>query len=145
MLSCSRKGFTSLVGDTTTGRLVHFPLRVQRHKHGERGMVTAELAIGILSATVVAAVLAWAVALAGLQVRCADSAAQIARQTARNDHAAVLRARTDAPNRSTVQVTISESDVMVTVGAELRWGVVGPVAVSGSSRVTKEPGAGTGP
>ncbi|MCT3016192.1 hypothetical protein EFN04_06580, partial [Propionibacterium freudenreichii] len=56
-------------------------------------MVTAELAVGILSVALLAGIFCWVVAVIGVQIRCGDSAAQIARQTARGDQAAVQRAR----------------------------------------------------
>ena len=44
-----------------------------------RGMVTFELAIGLLTACLATALLGWGIGLVGLQARCTESAGQIAR------------------------------------------------------------------
>ncbi len=111
-----------------------------RCRSGERGMVTFELAVGILSATFMAGVLCWVIAVVGVQIRCNDTATEIARQTARGDQAAVQRARAGAPKDAQVQVENSGADVEVMVTTEMRWGKIGPLTVSGSARVTEEPG-----
>ena len=120
---------------------------VRRTRFGrtrDRGMVTAELAVGILSVALLAGIFCWVVAVIGVQIRCGDSAAQIARQTARGDQAAVQSARAGVPRDAEIDIRSSGSDVVVTVKAELSWGKVGPVTVSGSSRVTREAGVEAG-
>jgi len=107
----------------------------------ERGMVTVELAVSILTAALIAAGLCWVVGVVGAQIRCQDSAVAIARQLARGDEAGADRARAAVPPGSTVQVSSDGGVVQVTVHDELSWGRIGPVPVSGRATVTKEPHA----
>jgi hypothetical protein len=51
----------------------------------DRGMVTAELAVSLLSLLLVTAVLLWAVGLAGLRLRCSEAARAGARAAARGE------------------------------------------------------------
>jgi hypothetical protein len=60
-------------------------------------MVTAELAVATLAAGALLAALSWGVHLITLQLRCIDSAAEVARQAARGDAAAVAAAKARAP------------------------------------------------
>ncbi len=108
-------------------------------KHRERGMVTAELAVSILAATLIAAGLCWVIGVIGTQIRCQDSAAAIARQLARGDENGVERARASVPAGGGVRIDTAGDVVRVTVTDELSWGRLGPVPVSGSATVTKEP------
>lgn len=85
-----------------------------------RGMVTAELALGVLAAAMLLVALCWGLAIAVLQVRCMDTAAQTARQAARGDHAAVARARADAPAGSEVRIRTVGDDVVVEVDLSAR-------------------------
>ena len=48
-----------------------------------RGMVTAELAVTTLSAFTLLVMMCWGISLVVLQLRCIDTAAAVARQTAR--------------------------------------------------------------
>lgn len=95
-----------------------------RECRGARGMVTAELALGVLSTVVLLVGLCWGMAIAVLQVRCMDTAAETARQAARGDRAAVARARADAPTGSTVQIRTADDRVVVEVDLEARPGSV---------------------
>ncbi len=120
---------------------------------GERGMVTAELAVATLAAGAMLIMLSWGIFLIGLQLRCIDSATEVARQAARHDNAAVTAARSRAPKGSAFQ--IRKSSELVTV--EVRLGVrpfafhsgAVPVHASGAravvlsaqARVVPEPGA----
>ena len=61
-------------------------------RSSERGMVTVELAIGVVAATLVAAFLAGLTLLGVAQAACAETASQVARQTARGDVVAVREA-----------------------------------------------------
>lgn len=89
---------------------------------GEDGMVTAELAIGSLLTVVVGFVLVWMVTVAGLQVRCHDAAAEIARQAARGDASAVAAATEDAPEGAVVTTRREGRKVEVVVEVEAgRW------------------------
>ena len=104
----------------------------------QRGMVTAELAIGILSATMVAICLAWAINLLVVHTECADAAAQIARAEARGDAPAAAEARGHVPNGSTINVDASGSQVLVTVEVPVSFGHFISVDVSGSATMPKE-------
>ena len=69
----------------------------RRRRRSDRGMVTAELAVATLAAGALLAALSWGVHLITLQLRCIDSAAEVARQAARGDTAAVAAAKARAP------------------------------------------------
>jgi hypothetical protein len=122
-----------------------------------RGMVTAELAVAILAAAAVMVMLSWGIFLITIQLRCIDTAAAIARQTARGDTAAVVAARGRAPRGAVVEVsktpTLVRVDVRVSVRA-FRWATgpagsgghdfgsgLGSVDVHADAQVVPEPGA----
>jgi hypothetical protein len=73
-------------------------------RKGERGMVTAELAVATLAAGALLAALSWGVFMITLQLRCIDSAAEVARQAARGDTAAVAAAKARAPLGATLEI-----------------------------------------
>ena len=50
-----------------------------------RGMVTAELAVTTLAAFTLLIIMCWGIFLVVMQLRCIDTAAAVARQTARGD------------------------------------------------------------
>ena len=79
----------------------------------DRGMVTAELAVATLAALVIMLLLSWGIYLMVIQVRCIDTAAEVARQAARGDDAAVARARREAPAGARVQIARSDGLVRV--------------------------------
>lgn len=91
-----------------------------RHRRTARGMVTAELALGVFAAAMLLVALCWGMAIAVLQVRCMDTAAQTARQAARGDQAAVARARAGAPEGSQVRIRTVGGDVVVEVDLAAR-------------------------
>lgn len=76
-------------------------------------MVTAELAVATLAALAMLLLLSWGIYLMVMQIRCIDTAAEVARQAARDDDAAVSRAKREAP--AGAQVHISRSDALVKV------------------------------
>jgi len=80
-------------------------------------MVTAELAVATLAAMAMLLLLSWGIYLMVLQVRCIDTAAEVARQAARDDDAAVSRAKREAP--AGAQVHIARSEGLVTVKVDL--------------------------
>ncbi|MDQ7992535.1 MAG: TadE family type IV pilus minor pilin [Propionicimonas sp.] len=81
----------------------------------ERGMVTAELAVASLLVAVVVVVVGWLVGVLGLAVRCQDTAWEVARQEARGDREASLRARAGAPPGARVAVARGGDQVQVVV------------------------------
>jgi len=103
-------------------------------------MVTAELALGILTATMVAVVLSWGIHLIVVQTECADVAAQVARAEARGDAASASQAREHAPAGSTIDVSRPGDDVQVKVSIKVSFGPVIHVTVTGTAVMPKEPG-----
>jgi len=86
----------------------------------DRGMVTAELAVATLAALVIMLLLSWGIYLMVVQVRCIDTAGEVARQAARGDDAAVARARREAPAGARVQISRGEGLVRVKVNVVAR-------------------------
>ena len=111
-----------------------------------RGMVTAELAVTTLSAFTLLVMLCWGISLVILQLRCIDTAAAVARQTARGDEAAVAHARSQAPAGAKISVQQRSSLVTVTVRVSARpladWLVTVPLQAR--AQVVPEPDT-TGP
>ncbi|MDI9628339.1 MAG: TadE family type IV pilus minor pilin [Acidobacteriota bacterium] len=97
----------------------------------QRGMVTFELAIGILAACLATALLGWGIGLVGLQARCTESAGQIARQLGRDDQQAADEARGRVPEGAAVLVSEAPTEVAVVVSVEASWGAFGPITVEG--------------
>jgi len=83
-------------------------------------MVTAELAVTTLSAFTLLVMMCWGIALLVLQLRCIDTAAAVARQTARADPAGVAHARSLAPAGAKITVRQRASLVTVTVRVSAR-------------------------
>ncbi len=104
-------------------------------------MVTAELAVAILTAMAVLAMMTWGVQVVMLQVRCADTAAAVARQEARDDRAGVARARSGAPDGAEVSVRRSPGLVSVSVRLTARpWTAWLPaVSLRAGAEVVPEP------
>lgn len=103
----------------------------------ERGMVTVELAVASLGATVVLMLLAGVLHVVVLQMRLGDVAAETARQAARDDAVAVERARRGAPDGTVV--TIDERAGQVHVRAELPAPIpVGELTLSADAWVVAE-------
>lgn len=112
---------------------------VTRHR-GQRGMVTAELAVGVLVAVFLAALACFTVGLVTTQSRCASVATEVARQLARGDQAAADRARDAAPAGASVTTTRHEALVEVVVSTDRSFGRVGPVHLAGRATAAVEPG-----
>jgi hypothetical protein len=104
-------------------------------------MVTAELAVTTLSAFTLLVMMCWGVSLVILQLRCIDTAAAVARQTARGDQAGVAHARSQAPAGAKIAVQRRASLVTVTVRVAARpladWLVVVPLQAR--AQVVPEP------
>jgi hypothetical protein len=103
-------------------------------------MVTFELAVGLLSAAVLATALVWGISLVGEHIRCADTAAAVARFTARGDARAAALAAEEAPEGAQVEVLETAEAVKVTVSVAARMGRLGPIRLSASAVMPKEPG-----
>lgn len=106
----------------------------------ESGMVTVELAVGILTAALLASIMVWAVALVGVSVRCQDVAAQMVRQLSRGDREQADAARARAPEGAQLAVMLGQDRVRVVVTSEQRLGPIGPVRLSGQAEAMLEPG-----
>ena len=104
-----------------------------------RGMVSVELAIGIVTTTLLAAVLVTLTMLGVTQAAAAESAAQLARQVARGDDRAVQLAKDRSPGRATV--SRHADGVEVTVEATSFVFGLGDVPVRASVWAAREPGA----
>ncbi len=82
----------------------------------QRGMVTAELAVSLLSLIAITAVLLFAVQVAGLRLRCSEAARVGARAAARGDDpAAVRRAVQQVLPQAAVDITSTDTSVEVSV------------------------------
>jgi hypothetical protein len=92
----------------------------QRRARNGRGMVTAELAVTTLTAFTLLVMMCWAISLVVVQLRCVDTAAAVARQTARGDEAGVARATGNAPRGAKVTVQRRPGLVTVTVRVAAR-------------------------
>lgn len=107
----------------------------------ERGMVTIEIAIGVLTLGILACFLGWIIHLAALQAQCFETAAQVARQVARGDEASAQRAKETAPQGARVSVQIQGEDVQASVRLETALFGVGPIPVEAVATCPREPGA----
>ena len=107
----------------------------------ERGMVTVELALGLLVAAGVALVLGWVVSLVSLQTACADTASQVARQLARGDDQAAADAEGNAPAGAVVTTNTDVGTISVEVRLEASLGPIGPVPLRGAAVIAMEPSA----
>lgn len=110
------------------------------HHARQRGMVTAELAVGVM---VMALALLFASAVVGLLIQqdaAENIAAQVARHAARGDDAEVAKVKRRAPKGATVGLDEGDGWVRATVTIKQRWGRVGPVTLTATAQAAKEPG-----
>jgi hypothetical protein len=124
-----------------------------RSKSREGGMVTAELAVATLAAGAMLIMLSWGIFVMTVQLRCLDSAAEVARQMARGDWAAVTAAKERAPEGATFDTANSPElvTVKVRVGVRpfvFRSGIASTdkfrlpaMSLTAQARVVPEPGA----
>ena len=117
-------------------------LRMIRERDA-RGMVTAELAVTTLAAFAVLTMMCWGIYLVVTQLRCVDAAAAVARQAARTDGSAVVKAKAEAPSGATITIDKRPSLVTVTVMVRSRplgrWLVAVPLKAR--AQVVPEPTA----
>jgi Flp pilus assembly protein TadG len=92
-----------------------------RRRRGQRGAVTAELALGLPLLLAVTLGLVWLLVVGVAQVRVVDAAREAARAAARGEPtgAAVSLALRVAPSGAQVAVTSAGDDVRVVVSAEV--------------------------
>ena len=105
-----------------------------------RGMVTVEMAVSLIAATLVVATSCWVVGLVVVEDACRTTAAQVARQVARGDTASAWQAESNAPTGAKVSTTTSGGWVNVTVQVDRSLGRIGPVHLRGQARSPMEPG-----
>lgn len=93
----------------------------RRHPRGERGAVTAELALGLPLVLAVTVGLVWLLAAASAQIRVVDAARESARSLARGDSESSARAvgAVIAPDGAELQVVIEGGRVSVTASADV--------------------------
>ena len=107
-------------------------------------MVTAELAVTTLTTFTLLIMICWGISLLVIQLRCIDTAAAVARQTARGDQAGVARAAGNAPRGAKVAVQRRPGLVTVTVRVAARpladWLVTVPLQAR--AQVVPEPDGG---
>jgi len=104
-------------------------------------MVTAELAVSILTAAMIAIVMCWGIHLIAVQTECTDIAAQVARAEARGDAKAASEARKRAPAGAVIDVgTTSDGAILVRVSVQAKFGSVMSMKVTGRAVMPKEPG-----
>lgn len=109
-------------------------------RRGQRGMVTVELAIGVVTAVVVTACLVSLTLLGVAQSACAESSAQIARQAARGDEGALREAKERVPDGASIRIDRQPGGVSVSVALEVGVVGLGPVRVSAQAWAAFEPG-----
>lgn len=93
----------------------------RQRRRGERGAVTAELALGLPLVLAVTVGLVWLLAAASAQIRVVDAARESARSIARGDAETAARevASKIAPKGAEVDVSIGGGRVVVTTSAEV--------------------------
>lgn len=101
-----------------------------------RGMVTVEMAVSLIAATLVVATSCWVVGLVVVEDACRTTAAQVAR----GDTASARQAESNAPTGAKVSTTTSGGWVNVTVQVDRSLGRIGPVHLRGQARSPMEPG-----
>jgi len=116
---------------------------------GDRGSVTAEIAVALPALVLMVMAALGAVAVATAQLRCVDAAREAARAAARGDTLPVVRsvARQCAPKQAAVTVTAHGDQVAVAVSANVRLlpGRGPAIAVQGRAAAAVETGsAGVG-
>ena len=111
-----------------------------KRRPAPRGMVTAELALGIVTATVLTCALITLLMLGVNQAALAESSAEIARQIARGDDAASTAAEERSPGKATIKR--ASDGVQVLVEGETFVFGIGTVPLQAESFAAWEPGEG---
>ncbi|MBO1032363.1 hypothetical protein IPV09_13570 [Tessaracoccus sp. SD287] len=106
-----------------------------------RGMVTLELAVGLLVAALTLLGASSVIGLLMLQDRAESIAGQAARQAARGDARQLQRVKSLAPSNSSVEVVTTNGWVHATVTVKRSWGPIGPVVLRAQAQQPVEPGA----
>ena len=115
---------------------------MRQRRSRQRGMVTVELAVGLVLAMAVTLALVGMSLLGVAQAACAESSAQLARQAARNDDAMVQEARDRAPEGAKVELIRGPDGVTARVSLERPVPMIGQVTLTAESWAAYEPGVG---
>ncbi len=110
-----------------------------------RGMVTVELAVGFVTATLLTATLTAVVLLGVAQAACARTSTEMARQLTRGDAAAAVMARDEAPAGAKFQVDRRQDGVAVRVSAPVSILGLGDIVVVAQRWAAWEPGVSSAP
>lgn len=111
-------------------------------RKAQQGMVTVEMAFAAIGIGLAMVVCAGIFSICLAQIRCVDAAAEIARQTARDDHAAVSQIEAGLPSSAQVEIGRQGDQVGVTVSIQVQpWGGRMPTfTVQSSAHVQHEGG-----
>lgn len=117
------------------------PAVLRRDRPGDaRGMVTVELAVGFVTATLLAATLVAVVLLGVTQAACARASSEMARQLARGDSVAAQIAEEQAPAGAQSRVVNQSDGVGVLVSAPVQVMGMGAITVTAENWAAWEPG-----
>ncbi len=119
------------------------PRRMSSRDH--RGMVTVELAVGFVTATLLTVTLAAVVLLGVAQAACARTSTEMARQLARGDDVVAASAQGQAPQEAEFHVDRRREGVSVRVSAPVSILGLGDVIVTAQRWAAWEPGVGSAP
>ena len=108
-------------------------------------MVTVELAVGFVTATLLAVTLSAVVLLGVAQAACARTSSEMARQLGRGDEVAARAAEVEAPAGSQARVVRQSDGVSVQVEVPVRVLGIGSVTVTAQNWAAWEPGVGDAP
>ncbi|MDR1449824.1 MAG: hypothetical protein LBI84_06440 [Propionibacteriaceae bacterium] len=112
----------------------------QRSRRGTEGFVTAEIAFGLLGLAAAAYVLVGLFAVVIMKIRCVDAVAEMARQAARGDTAAVALVRDGLPAAATATSREDGDTVRVHLDVPMSpWGSwLGAITVSADAETLRE-------
>lgn len=113
---------------------------MNRSRHASRGMVTAEMAVSLITATMAVIAGVWAVSLVIVHDACRVTASQIAQQRARGDLKSAEQAQRKAPEGARITTASRDGWVRVTVSTDRSLGKIGPVHLQASAAAPQEPG-----
>jgi Flp pilus assembly protein TadG len=101
------------------------------HREGDRGAVTAELALAIPVLFAVLGLALWAISAAGLAMDCTDAARAGARAAARGDSDAAVRALVERTGPRDAVLSVERRGALVTVTVRARTSPPGPFPLPG--------------
>lgn len=112
----------------------------RRRGSGERGMVSVELALGILTLVAITAFLGWVLSVGITQARVNDAALRAARSIARGEEIATDQVAELAPPGSDVEISNRGGYTVVRVIAQASFAGFGSVTLTGVASYPTEPG-----